>query len=1326
MPTLAELTIVVNTNDVQKAIGLLVTLQEGGAQVEAGFKRAANSAGAFQNLINSFSSLTQKGNEVTNMIEQQTRVMKVSEQARASLANVSIYQEEKILNVQKQAATAGVAAVQEAERKKTAILTSEEFARRSIIAATARIAQGGIGVSGSGDAISISTAHQAYQKMFGSMSLEDYKRNLLTAQGSYGISLTREDRPLSAGLNALEQANLAASRTQRGTSDYHYLNLFEQMQAQNNPNTVTHTNLSSMGAIPADPSLGSSGKTEAMAAAEKRLAEATEALNQAMENQQVAFKAQELGAELATLKLEKFRSTQMATDRESLLAAQAVQLSGEAAERVVERSAQLKDLEAQKAEASAETQMTASRLAQAASEQEAAAEEVKSRRIELARAKLDGDRQGARQLRVQVQEAMEAELDTFLARNDARRVANAAKADEQEINSEITKVRAVMVADQGLLTYLQGLLEQQAKMQKKVLADAEREQEQASVAVKRLKEQEAKEAEQAAQREQKAAQKTGEVRGIANLHLKDAINFSLQLAGIYGSLQIVQNVGQDVGTESRAVTGLTNLTHSAAQARAMVGELNDYSNHSQYGYDNLVNSARLMTSLGFAAKEVVPNIEAIGNAVMAAGGRPEGLDAIIAVLGRMQDEGQITVFTLKQIEREGIPAGQMLATALNESIVEVMKEVRNGTINAHGALELLISKMAESGRAAQASGDIYVLFAEIGNTLRNSLRELADQLLKTFNVRVGLQNTLDVLHALSDQIKDVLNVWGGGEAKLSSTPAVIDAVNVAIRLTTLALEALIALKVAAWISSVVKEMALMSWTQITLTAGTFLAVLAAIVAVDFAAWLYKNNETVRNAVVFVGGLVKAIQLLREEIGTAGFSDQPVIQQQEKTLPGDFMHVLDASATRGSVSSLEGFKKGKDNFDMAGTAISEQKALDMLNKTYLDKLAQQQDYAKRAEEIKKAMDDAYAAPMPEKTNYLSTIGNNIAQLLAGNIKDVLGSLMGNLDINKQMEEQRKKLANDQKKNEFNPASLYYLGEEKTKTLEQQIAKLQEEQVLLAATTAERKADLAIQKERQTIGEKVLENDARAQELLNQYIEAENDLVKLQKAAEISKGVGDAVANSFASFVDGAKTAKQAIRDLLNELEKLAVNEFVTKPLSQAISGNLINGFGVASGMPGQAGVANSLVGNVLSWFGLGTSAADAANYEAGITPAGGQAYASAGVDSNLLNSIAPGFANGGAFWKGVKMYADGDVFGTPTLFGMAGGNHGIMGEDGAEAVMPLARGGDGKLGVRMHGGGGGATDNSTTNHYHITQNIQTNDADSFRRSQRQIRQGFSGR
>ena len=75
-------------------------------------------------------------------------------------------------------------------------------------------------------------------------------------------------------------------------------------------------------------------------------------------------------------------------------------------------------------------------------------------------------------------------------------------------------------------------------------------------------------------------------------------------------------------------------------------------------------------------------------------------------------------------------------------------------------------------------------------------------------------------------------------------------------------------------------------------------------------------------------------------------------------------------------------------------------------------------------------------------------------------------------------------------------------------------------------------------------------------------------------------------------------------------------------------------------------------------------------------------------TNWFSGLFSKNANGNAFVDGkVEKYAYGGVVKRPTLFPMANGM-GLMGEAGAEAIMPLKRGADGRLGVESHGGGGG--------------------------------------
>lgn len=123
--------------------------------------------------------------------------------------------------------------------------------------------------------------------------------------------------------------------------------------------------------------------------------------------------------------------------------------------------------------------------------------------------------------------------------------------------------------------------------------------------------------------------------------------------------------------------------------------------------------------------------------------------------------------------------------------------------------------------------------------------------------------------------------------------------------------------------------------------------------------------------------------------------------------------------------------------------------------------------------------------------------------------------------------------------------------------------------------------------------------------------------------------------------------------------------------------------------------------------LGRSMSDAL-YGAAMRPV---QQALGGALAGALAGFMP-FAQGGGFAQGrVMPFAQGGVVSGPVAFPMRGGM-GLMGEAGPEAIMPLTRGSDGRLGVRAEGAG-------RARPVHVTFNISTPDVAGFQRSQSQI-------
>ena len=154
----------------------------------------------------------------------------------------------------------------------------------------------------------------------------------------------------------------------------------------------------------------------------------------------------------------------------------------------------------------------------------------------------------------------------------------------------------------------------------------------------------------------------------------------------------------------------------------------------------------------------------------------------------------------------------------------------------------------------------------------------------------------------------------------------------------------------------------------------------------------------------------------------------------------------------------------------------------------------------------------------------------------------------------------------------------------------------------------------------------------------------DLYKLEKEAlELIKtnqqSIADTLKNSmsdaFMSMVEGTKSFKDAMKDMARAVIKQLFDVLVVQ--------KLVGSFDSKSGQK------SGIVGSIMGAF---------------------------------------GFANGGAFQGGsqIQAFANGGVVGGPTMFPMNGGKTGLMGEAGPEAIMPLKRGANGKLGVEASGGG----------------------------------------
>jgi len=193
---------------------------------------------------------------------------------------------------------------------------------------------------------------------------------------------------------------------------------------------------------------------------------------------------------------------------------------------------------------------------------------------------------------------------------------------------------------------------------------------------------------------------------------------------------------------------------------------------------------------------------------------------------------------------------------------------------------------------------------------------------------------------------------------------------------------------------------------------------------------------------------------------------------------------------------------------------------------------------------------------------------------------------------------------------------------------------------------------------------------------------------QQAAELERSLGGAEAVA-ASFSDELGRMRESLTYTSREVGTLSTS--FGRSLRRAFDGVVFDGMKLSDALKSVAeGMAQ-------------------AAYSVAMKPVQDALGGALASGLNGLLSGVFGFAKGGAFSQGQVMpFAKGGVVASPMTFPMRGGT-GLMGEAGPEAIMPLARGADGRLGVTAQ----------TGRAINVVMHVTTPDVAGFARSQSQI-------
>src|SRR5699024_1225298 len=176
----------------------------------------------------------------------------------------------------------------------------------------------------------------------------------------------------------------------------------------------------------------------------------------------------------------------------------------------------------------------------------------------------------------------------------------------------------------------------------------------------------------------------------------------------------------------KATMALTAVTGSTEEAADQMRKLDEYGKNSWLMRDSLIRAQQTMTGFGIETEKVIPYMDALAEAVAAAGGNNQDFEELALGMGQGQSQGKITAEQLNQFGYRGVDAAQMIGNAMGLTAGEIRDKSTACSVGAAKALDALADGMQT--RYGGASDLIRNTFSGAVDDVKSAFRDLGGAL----------------------------------------------------------------------------------------------------------------------------------------------------------------------------------------------------------------------------------------------------------------------------------------------------------------------------------------------------------------------------------------------------------------------------------------------------------------------------------------------------------------------------------------------------------------------------------------------------------------------
>lgn len=217
--------------------------------------------------------------------------------------------------------------------------------------------------------------------------------------------------------------------------------------------------------------------------------------------------------------------------------------------------------------------------------------------------------------------------------------------------------------------------------------------------------------------------------------------------------------------QQKSRAALTTLLGGAKAANEQMDKLDTFARSSPFAKQVFISAQQQMLAFGIETKKVIPYLDAVQNAVAAAGGSSAEIGQVVEIMAKIKSSAKITAVDLMQFGNHGVDAAGLIGKAMGKTGAQIRDDISNGALDAQTALDALAKGMAERYKGAAAN--VKETFVGSLDRVKAAWRDFSSSLMTPFvNPRGGgmfvdlLNGTADLMRAFIALPEPVRNAAG--------------------------------------------------------------------------------------------------------------------------------------------------------------------------------------------------------------------------------------------------------------------------------------------------------------------------------------------------------------------------------------------------------------------------------------------------------------------------------------------------------------------------------------------------------------------------------------